>query len=111
EQDETIRGRMLEEMCQMTDKRRTRLVTTQLGVAPIMWAVLIVGGVFTVLFTYFFGVENLRAQIIMTVLVATTLSLNVFLVFVFAYPLAGDVAVRPDAFQMDLLIFDFHEKG
>lgn len=111
EDERTIKEQILSEMCEMTENRRTRLVTAKTGMAPIMWVVLIVGGIFTVLFTYFFGVENLKAHIIMTVLVALTLSLNVFLVFIFAYPISGDVGVKPEAFKMDLLIFKHFRSG
>jgi hypothetical protein len=80
------------------------------GIAPIMWAVLITGGIFTVLFTYFFGVTNVKAQILMTVLVSITLSLNVFLVYLFGSPFSGDMAVPPDAFRLDQKVFDGYEK-
>lgn len=109
--ERAIREQILSEMCQMTENRRTRLVTSRTGMAPVMWVVLIVGGVFTVLFTYFFGVDNLKAHVLMTVLVALTLSLNVFLVFIFAYPVSGDIGVRPEAFKMDLLIFKHFQSG
>ena len=109
--EQAIKERILEEMCNMTENRRTRLVAAKLGVAPIMWAVLLVGGVFTVLFTYFFGVDSLRAHVLMTVLVAMTLSLNVFLVFIFANPIAGDIGILPDAFKQDILIFKNFESG
>lgn len=106
-----VKEQILAQMCDMTENRRTRLVTAKAGMAPVMWVVLIVGGVFTVLFTYFFGVANVKAHVIMTVLVAMTLSLNVFLVFIFAYPISGDIGVRPDAFKMDLLIFKHFKSG
>lgn len=111
EDERSVKEQVLSEMCQMTENRRTRLVAAKLGMAPIMWAVLIVGGVFTVLFTYFFGVENLKAHILMTVLVALTLSLNVFLVFIFANPISGDIGVRPEAFKQNLLIFKNFQSG
>lgn len=43
-----------------------------------MWVVLISGGLFAVLFTYFFAVTQVRAQILMTALVSLTLALNLF---------------------------------
>jgi hypothetical protein len=76
-----------------------------------MWLVLIVGGVFTIIFTYFFGVEKIRVQALMTLLVAMTLSLNVYLVFVFGNPMSTDLGVKPGPFQLDLLIFDSFQTG
>lgn len=111
EDERVVKEQLLSEMCSMTENRRTRLVAAQLGMAPIMWVVLIVGGVFTVLFTYFFAVESVKAHIMMTILVAMTLSLNGFLVFIFAYPISGDIGVKPDAFKQDLLIFKRFNEG
>ncbi|MCA9801560.1 MAG: DUF4239 domain-containing protein [Cyanobacteria bacterium HKST-UBA02] len=105
----TIKDRILEEISNLSDNRRTRLVMARHGVAPTMWFFLIVGGVITVIFTYFFGLECIKTQAIMTALIALTLSLNVFLVYLFGYPFSGDVAVFPDAFELDKKIFsEFH---
>lgn len=109
--EQNVHQQLVSEICNMTESHRTRLVAARHGVAPVLWMVLIVGGVFTVLFTYFFGVESVKAQIIMTTLVSLTLALNVFLVFVFGNPFSGDLAVRPDAFKLDLLIFKNFEAG
>ena len=106
-----VKDRLLEELSSLSDNRRTRLVMAAHGVAPTMWVFLIIGGVLTVVFTYFFGLESLNAQSIMTGLVAVTLSLNLFLVYLFGYPFRGDVAVYPDAFTLDKKIFaEFHKK-
>jgi hypothetical protein len=47
----------------------------------------------------------------MTVLVAMTLSLNVYLVYVFGNPMATDLGIKPGPFQLDLLIFQSFERG
>jgi len=73
--------------------------------------VLITGGVFTVIFTYFFGVADTRIQALMTMLVAVTLSLNVYLVYVFGNPMSTDFGIKPGPFQLDLLIFESFDKG
>ena len=109
--EEAIHQQLISEICEVTESRRTRLVNAAHGVAPVMWVVLIIGGVFTLIFTYFFAVENLRTQVVMTTLVALTLSLNIFLVFIFGYPFSGDVAVRPDSFRLDLGVFKHFEEG
>lgn len=109
--EQAIQQQLISEICEVTESRRTRLVSASHGVAPIMWIVLIVGGLFTLIFTYFFAVESLKTQVIMTVLVAMTLALNIFLVFVFGYPFAGDNSVRPDSFKLDLGVFKHFEDG
>lgn len=111
ESEKTLHAQMLSEVCSMTENRRTRIVSASHGVNPLMWSVLIIGAVFTVMFTYFFGVEHLRAQILMTVLVSLTLSLNIFLVYVFGNAFSGEFAVQPDSFKLDQLIFKNFESG
>lgn len=101
----SLQQALIQELANLANNRRVRMVNCSHGVAPIMWIVLIVGGVFTVFFTYFFGVESLKAQVLMTVLVAVTLSLNVFLVYLFGFPFDGDTNAGPDAFKMDLVMF------
>jgi hypothetical protein len=109
--EQSIQQQLVSEICSMTQNHRSRVISAARGVAPVMWLVLIVGGIFTVIFTYFFGVENIKVQALMTVLVAVTLSLNVYLVFVFANPMSADLGVKPGPFQLDLVIFDSFNKG
>jgi len=80
---------ILDEMDDMSDGRRYRLQKARSGVPEIMWGVLIVGGCLTVLFTYLFEVEDAKAQVLMTALVALALSLNVLLVALFSNPYKG----------------------
>lgn len=105
EGEKNLQAAILEEVSELSDNRRDRLVNSAHGVAPLMWAVLILGGIFTVIFTYFFATASITAQVLMTVIVSITLSLNVFLVFVFGYPFATELGVRPEALRLDQLIF------
>lgn len=106
-----INQQLITEICSMTQNHRTRVVNSTRTVAPIMWLVLLVGGIFTLIFTYFFAVESMKMQAIMTFLVAMTLSLNVYLVFVFGNPMSTDLGIKPGPFQLDLIIFDSFERG
>jgi hypothetical protein len=111
QREQQLDQQLISEICSMTQNHRTRVVSSTRGVAPVMWVVLIIGGLFTVIFTYFFGIESLRAQALMTFLLAMTLSLNVYLVYVFGNPMATDLGIKPGPFQLDLVIFDNFEKG
>jgi hypothetical protein len=111
EREQNLQQQLVSEICSMTQNHRTRVISSIKGVAPVMWFVLITGGIFTVVFTYFFGVPDIRVQSLMTVLVAVTLSLNVYLVFVFGNPMATDLGINPGPFQLDLMIFQSFEKG
>ncbi len=92
---------MLTALGQLADARRFRVVSTRGGISQILWGVLIAGGICTVIFTYFFGVENAVAHVAMTTLVAFCLSLNVMLVALFSNPYRGDLKIQPDGFRYD----------
>ncbi|HEY9733812.1 MAG TPA: DUF4239 domain-containing protein [Drouetiella sp.] len=111
ESEQNLHQQLVSEICTMTQNRRTRIVNSRHGLNPFMWAVLITGAIFTVMFTYFFGVKNIRAQVLMTVLVSLTLWLNVLLVFIFCNPFAGEFAIQPDSFKLDRMIFQNFDKG
>lgn len=92
---------MLQGMEGVATNRRLRVITALYGTSPVMIAVLVLGATITVLFTYFFGLENIRVQVIMTSLVAITLSLNLCLVLLYGFPFRGGVEVQPIAFKFD----------
>src|SRR2546421_486570 len=56
----------------LQDSRRLRLFQSRLGVQPILWVVLITGGVLTVAFTYLFGLASTRAHALMITALAAT---------------------------------------
>ena len=101
-----VHRQLTSEVCSMAQSHRARVVSASHGVAPVLWFVLVVGGIFTILFTYFFGVGNLNAQILMNVLLVIVLSLNMYLVFAFGSPMSRDLGVLPGPFRLDLLIFE-----
>jgi hypothetical protein len=80
--------------------RRTRMVLADQGVPALEWLVLVACGVITVVFTYFFKVDRLKLQLSMTAMLSTIISLNLYLILMFAYPYSGDVMVRPEGFKM-----------
>ncbi len=95
----------VQEVCQIWDCRRARTNTSQYGVPPEEWLVLFIGYLVTIVFTYFFGLKNIRMQMAMTVMCSILISLNMLLVLWFGYPFSGDRKVHPEAFQVDKLIF------
>lgn len=83
--------------------RRQRLMDSRVGLEPLLWIVLIIGGLSTISFTFFFGAENLKAQIIMAVLLSTTIFLILFTIMEMDFPFTGDIAISPEPFKMMLL--------
>ena len=108
ENQKAVYPQLIQESCQVWDNRRARTNIAQFGVPAVEWFVLILGGVVTVVFTYFFGIESLGAQILMTSMVSLLISLNVYLVVLFGAPFSGDLQVSSEALKLDQKIFENH---
>ncbi|MFH0886623.1 MAG: hypothetical protein V1843_00485 [bacterium] len=78
--------------------KRIRIHDSHTGIHPVLWLVLIMGGMITISFTFFFGMENFGAQIIMTSLLAGMIGLMLFTVMVLDYPYSGSVSIHPGPF-------------
>ncbi len=77
--------------------RRERLLLAS-GVVPgVLWATLLVGGVITIGFTFFFGSPSLRAQALMTGMLASLIFMALLVVVEIDHPFTGPVSVTPEA--------------
>lgn len=85
---------------ELGEYRDLRIMDSKTGVHPILWLVLIAGGVATITFTSFFGTENMKAQIIMTVLLSVIIALILFTIFVLDFPFTGDITISPEPFKL-----------
>lgn len=75
--------------------RVMRIVDSRSGIHSILWLVLILGGIVTITFTFFFGAESLRTQAAMAVLLAVIISLIIFTIISLDYPFTGSVMISP----------------
>lgn len=105
EREKNAYSLMVNEIRELGNNRRMRLLTSQRNVHPALWGVLVIGGFCTVVLSYFFFFESLGVQLFITVLMASTLALNVFLVSMYNYPFSGDIRVKADPFKFVLKIF------
>jgi Na+/proline symporter len=69
--------------------RRMRIFAGNDTVPPVIWLVLLVGGVFTVSYTFFFGMKNLKAQYLITTTLTVMISSILFLIYVLDHPFTG----------------------
>ena len=95
----------------LAEYRRLRIFAGNNTVPPMIWLILLVGGLITVLYTYFFGVRNVRAQGIMTSALTIMISLTLFLVYVLDHPFTGTcrVSARPFSEAMELMQKEYSE--
>ncbi len=95
--ESALKSELLYQLDQLTQARRARLVMAG-GVVPgVIWSVLFVGAAATVGFTFFFGTVNLRAQVLMTGLLALTILLGLDVILVVNRPFTGPVSVGAGA--------------
>jgi len=100
--EEAIYGKLLDELQDVNDERRMRLLASREGIPALIWVILIGGGIVTVLFTYFFGLKSMRAQLSMTALYVAAIGFVLFLIAAVDYPFSGAVRVGPRAMELVL---------
>lgn len=96
----------LQRLHELADARQERLLQADAGLPAILWAVLLIGGVIVVGFTYLFGLQSTSVHTLMVAALALTVALVLFTVGALDYPFRGDVRVRPDAFVSILERFE-----
>jgi hypothetical protein len=90
---------ILKELSAITEARRGRLYLSAGVVPSALWAMLICGALVTVGFTYFFAMENLRAQTAMTGALAFIVFLGLFVIVSYDHPFTGAVSIDPLPFK------------
>ena len=97
--EQTFFEESVRKLNELGELRRLRLLDSRTGIHPILWFVLIVGGMVTMTFISFFGSENLKAQIIMALLLATLVGLILFTIAAMDYPFTGSISISSEAFN------------
>jgi hypothetical protein len=80
-------------------QRHLRHLSAEGTLPPVYWPVIIVGFLTTVGFSYFFRLENLALQAVMTALHAAVLAGVLLLIVSLNEPFTGPVAVEPAPFE------------
>jgi hypothetical protein len=100
--DAVVIGEFLNQLDHVTQERRQRLELAA-GIVPgLIWLVLLLGAMITLSFTFFFGLENLRAQIAMTGMLALLIYLALFVAASIDHPFTGPIRVTPESLNLVL---------
>jgi uncharacterized protein DUF4239 len=102
QREANIHAEMLGRLNDLSDHRRLRLLSADNKVPLLMWIMLLMGGVITIGFSYFLGVENHRSHVLMTASLAAMIGITLYLIFALDHPFGGAVRVEPDAFRLVL---------
>src|SRR5438067_4123891 len=79
-------GESLRCLNNLAQYRRLRIFAGNDTVPPVIWLVLLVGGIFAVSYTFFFGMKNIRAQYLTTTTLTVTVTSILFLIYVLDHP-------------------------
>jgi Na+/proline symporter len=88
----------------LAEYRRLRIFAGNDTVPTAIWLVLLVGGVFTVLYTFFFGMKNIRAQYLITTTLTVTITLILFLIYVLDHPFTGTSKVSTEPLKQVIAV-------
>ena len=91
----------------VTAARRIRLHLATGLVPNVIWIVLFIGALVTVGFTFFFGSENLLAQVSMTAVLSVLVTMGLVVIISIDHPFAGPVYIHPDPLAQ--VLADFHQ--
>jgi hypothetical protein len=90
-----VMSELLHQLDLITQARRSRLIASEGSVPSVIWLVLLGGAVVTIVFTFFFGTRNLRAQTMMTGLLALLIFSELLIIVAIDRPFTGTVKVEP----------------
>ena len=82
-------GETLRCLNNLAQYRRMRIFAGNNTVPSVIWLVLLVGGIFAVSYTFFFGMKNIEAQYLLTTTLTVMISSILFLIFVLDHPFTG----------------------
>jgi hypothetical protein len=102
ERDKIFFSEMLKKMNEAVEMRRQRIQDSASGLHPSLWFVLLFGGIITVVFTFFFGSQNLYAQVAMTTMLAVLIVLILFTILLMDFPYSGDLSIPATPFRQVL---------
>ncbi len=79
----------LRDLNRLAEYRRLRIFAGNDTVPPVVWLVLLVGALFAVSYTFFFGMKNIRAQYLITTTLTVMITSILFLIYVLDHPFTG----------------------
>lgn len=109
ERQNNVHQLLLQSVQNMAENRRSRIVVMRGGFHQGLWIVVLGGSVLIIGCLYLFFVHATIVQGLMTALVSLALFLNIFLLFVYNSPFIGDLSIKPEAFELDRVLFTVPE--
>jgi hypothetical protein len=99
------------ELADLSEARTGLLLASGSALPDVFWFTLILGGVFAISLSVFYFTEIPRAHGLMAVAAAIVICTSLWLILIIDYPLSGDTAVKPDAFERALYVLSTIQSG
>jgi hypothetical protein len=97
--EQELYARMLTKVDELEENRGLRLIESQEGVPPLIWAAMVALGIITVAFTYLFGMDTPRLHMVRVALLTIVVALSLYTIHTLEYPFTPGVQVGPEAFE------------
>ena len=95
-----IHASAVDEFNRMIELRRLRLHDKDVGLPAPLWTVVILGGILTMVLTYFLALERFKVHVAMTAVSGILVALLIFMIASLDHPFRGKVSIGPDAFRL-----------
>ncbi len=89
----------------LAEYRRLRIFAGNDTVPSVIWGVMLIGGLFTISYTFFLGMKNIKTQYIISSTLTITISLILLLIYVLDHPFTGAsrVSIEPLREVLDIM--------
>lgn len=88
----------LSRLNKLGEYRRMRIIASRSHIPGLIWLVLIICAFASVSYTFFFGTKNLKAQYVMTSVLALINGLILYLIYVLDHPFRGNTKISSSVF-------------
>lgn len=105
-QEEAQREDQMERLHELERQRHLRHLAGESTLPPFFWPVLVIGGILTIAFSYFFVLETLWLQAAMTAVLTALITGILFLIFSLNQPFTGEVHVSQEPMRHALEQFN-----
>jgi hypothetical protein len=97
-EESLVQSQALAYVARFLDARRQRIYDNADGIPAVLWSTMLVLGLITIFFSFYFKVERPIAQHIMVAALTGVITLIYVLIAELDYPFRGDIAIGPDAY-------------
>jgi hypothetical protein len=91
---------LIQQIGSMWEDRRDRTTASNYGIPEAEWIVLILASSITIIFTFFFTIDNIRLHLFMTGLVSLLIATSLYLILMFGTPFSGTLKVSSNKFYI-----------